>query len=212
MDKLQLCNLAISSIGSGRILTDLDEATPEAEACKIWYQLALDVCLDRHNWSFARRDEIITKDSLFGEKGIAVPYEYAYRIPDDVSRIISLKEMGSTSIDETGGAVYGFPFNFRNIDDVKYIACDILAPFEMHYQAKINDISICSSYFLRAASLQLGIFIAPAIIGGTESFKIIQVLNELFENAIKRAAAIDAQQGSYSLALNKRRSLIESRK
>ena len=212
MDKLQLCNLAISSIGSGRILNSLDEATPEAEACKIWYQLALDVCLDRHNWSFARRDEIITHDSLFGEEGAAVPYKYAYKIPEDVSRVISIKHVGSSSIDETGGAVYGLPFNFRNIDDVKYIACDVRAPFELHYQAKISDIAVCSSYFLRAASLQLGIFIAPAVIGGTESFKIIQVLNELFENSIKRAAAIDAQQGSYSLALNKRRSLIESRK
>ena len=174
MDKLQLCNLAISSIGSGRILNSLDEATPEAEACKIWYQLALDVCLDRHNWSFARRDEIITHDSLFGEEGAAVPYKYAYKIPEDVSRVISIKHVGSSSIDETGGAVYGLPFNFRNIDDVKYIACDVRAPFELHYQAKISDIAICSSYFLRAASLQLG---SPPL--SSEALKVLRLFKYL---------------------------------
>lgn len=212
MDKLQLCNLAISAIGSGRVLNSLEENTPEAEACAIWYDLALDVCLDRHNWSFARRDEIITPNELLGEKGTAVPYSYAYKIPKDVSRIIALKPMGSQSIDETGGAMNGIPFNFRNIDDLKYIACDTKAPFEIHYQAKINDISVCSSYFIYAASLQLGLFIAPHIIGGIDGFKIGQVLADMFERAITRAAAIDAQQGSYALAMNKRRSLIESRK
>lgn len=211
MDKLQVCNLAIAAMGSGRRLDTLTEATPEAEACTLNFQMALDLCLDRNNWSFARRDEIITPKELYGGEGMAVPYLYVYKIPKDTARVLYLKPMGSSSIDETGGATRGIDFNFRNIDDVRYIACDYPAPFEIHYQAKINDLNVCTPSFIYALSLQLAILIAPSVIGGSEGFKIIEVLNKQFEQAIIRAAAVDAQQGSYALSSNKRISFVECR-
>ena len=49
---IQICNLALSRIGSRATIGSLSEATNEARACNMAYTLALESALVRFNWSF----------------------------------------------------------------------------------------------------------------------------------------------------------------
>lgn len=50
---VQICNLALSRIGARATIASLGEATNEARACNLAYQLALEGTLTRFDWSFA---------------------------------------------------------------------------------------------------------------------------------------------------------------
>ena len=64
MEKIDICNNALDLIGQGTHIDSLDEQSFEARSCKRLFKPVLNQCLDIYNWSFARKDEVITADSI----------------------------------------------------------------------------------------------------------------------------------------------------
>lgn len=73
VSKVQIANMALSHVGAASSIESLDENSPEAKACKLWYTLALEQALEGFDWSFARKRQALAV------AGDAPPSEWGFR-------------------------------------------------------------------------------------------------------------------------------------
>lgn len=221
MINLEICNMAIGLTGGGRTLTSIDQKCPEAAACSTYYQAALEECLTAANWSFCRKDELITEENLLKDEhgqiitGATLPYAYSYEVPEDVIKILYLSPYPSSArTTETLCVNHNrlIPFNLRNVDNRLCLATDATPPFEIHYQARLDEFVLVTPAFKLAAATRLASLIAPMIIGGVEGINMGIKLEQMFQQSLTRAAAIDAQQGAYSVTSSRSNRFIEARR
>lgn len=211
MSIIDVCNIALDIISQGGHIQSMDEHSTEAEACKRHFQLVYDNALNTHNWSFARKDEVITTDDLLADV-VALPYKYSYSLPEDVMRILKLTEVDAGASDETLATREAIQFNFRNYDGRKILATDHSAPFAVQYQAYVKDIEQCSPTFVSALAYLLASKLACTFIGGTSGYDVSLKLYQLGMSELATASALDAQQGSYSINEGKFSSFIRARR
>jgi len=75
--RVDIWNTALSHIGHRANIADPDEASAEANHCRRFYPLALNVALERYAWSFAtRRAALAQVDNPVDH------WEYAYSLPN----------------------------------------------------------------------------------------------------------------------------------
>jgi len=82
--KTVICNLAISHLGIGKEIANLDtEKSEEAQACRRFYELARKKVLRDFNWPFATKRVVLSliEDNPNDE------YGYSYRYPSDCINI-----------------------------------------------------------------------------------------------------------------------------
>lgn len=202
--KVDICNNALDLIGQGIHIKDFDDQTKEADLCRRNYQQIVDRCLTKFNFSFARKDELITNSYLVSDV-VSIPYKYTYKIPSDVMNILYL-ERYSKSKDETINNKDTIKFNFRvvKINNVptRCIVTNIEAPFVIQYQAFIDDPNLFSVQFTEAVEYMLGARLASALIHGSTG---LNTSNNLMQNALmllQLAIGQDNQQGADSIQDN----------
>lgn len=194
--EIDICNNALDLIGEGLSITSFDDQTKQAELCKRLYPLSVERCLAKYYFSFARRDEVLTKDNLIDY--VSLPYRFTYKIPNDVQTILYLEQ----GIRKGGGEKIDTPnidFNFREIHGQRCIVTDTEYPITMHYQAKITDTNLFPSDFTEALEYCLGARLATACIKGATG---IQISTQLMSQGIaflSMAAGHDSQQGADSI-------------
>lgn len=208
---VEVCNVALDLIGQGGRIKSLDEASPEAEACKLHFYPTYESCLDFGNWSFARRDEIIDEQDYLKDVCV-LPYHYAYRLPKDVMRVLYLTNLDAKPKVETVNADRPIQFNFRNYDGEKVIATDHQPNFVIHYQAYVDPKDYIQPTFVSALSYMLASKLAASLIRGTDGITIGGKLYQLGYTELNRAAGFDAQQGAYSVDRYKPTSFIRARR
>ena len=198
MTELDLCNNALALIGQGSHISSLDENRKEADACKRFLPVTIARCLDKFNWSFARRDEVITDDFLLSN-ALCLPWHFVYRLPDDVMRLLFAVPVGADSTSETMGYRGHIRFNIRNFDSKKVIATDTKAPFVIQYQANISNIDIFPPTFCEGLEAALASSLASELIKGIDGVKISQALAQMAYQNLEQASALDASQGAQSI-------------
>lgn len=209
---VELCNNALDLIGSGRMLKSMEDFSPEGEACARLYQPSLELCLDMFNWSFARKDEVIDDKELLKDV-VSLPYRFSYKVPDDVMKILFLSEMEADyRIDTRVRGNRLIQYNLRNVDDQRVIATDHAPGFVIHYQAYINDLSLCPALFREGLSFMLAAKLAASLLKGTTG---VSLHKEFYQNgmfALNNAAANDATQGAETVSDGVYSSFLKSRR
>lgn len=202
--KVDICNNALDLIGQGIHIKSFDDQTKEADLCRRNYQQIVDRCLTKFNFSFARKDELITNSYLVSDV-VSIPYKYTYKIPSDVMNILYL-ERYSKSKDETINNKDTIKFNFRvvKINNVptRCIVTNIEAPFVIQYQSFIDDPNLFSVQFTEAVEYMLGARLASALIHGSTG---LNTSNNLMQKALmllQLAIGQDNQQGADSIQDN----------
>lgn len=77
--KIEICNLALGFLGEPR-LVDIDEKTPSAENCKLYFKPALSELLREHPWNFAScREKLVLVETPSAWKN---EYLFAYAYPE----------------------------------------------------------------------------------------------------------------------------------
>jgi hypothetical protein len=79
-DEVMICNMALSIVGSKTTIENIDESTPAAKQCKIWYEPARLAMLEAFDWDFARKSKELSAHS------VAAPlnrWNFRYQIPAD---------------------------------------------------------------------------------------------------------------------------------
>lgn len=195
----EVCNMALGLIGEGHMIDDIDEHSVTAEACKRYFNLCLDSCNGAYNWSFARRDEVIDDTYLLSDV-VALPYRYAYKVPEDVFKILRLGDVTDSSETETLGYRGTIQFSFRNYDNQKILVTDKEAPFTIQYQCRITDVGICDALFIEALSYLLAHKLCSCIIRDASATSFGTYMYKMYATVLGRAAALDAQQGNRGVA------------
>lgn len=168
---ISLCSKALLKIGASTI-TSLEEGTAEAEIAANLYPYIRDGLLSSYPWSFA-----VTQNRLPRlENSPVADYKYAYSLPNDFLRIIS------AGIGSRGrGLEYRIAENMLHTNLENVILTYIFRPEEYNFPAYFCEVLINKLAFE---------FCIPL----TESTARAEFLGKLYEESLKQARLVDAQQ------------------
>ena len=209
MEILELCNNALDLVGQGTHIEDMQENSKEADLCRRNLDSVIKRALDKFNFSFVRKDEVITEDSEIDV--VCIPYEHAYSLPSDLQRVLFLSDINDDSSSESIHTEK-IKYNFRLINGEKVLVTDYQAPFVIHYQSKDYELDLLPDTFVEAVEYLLASKLAIALIHGTTGLQISQQLLQTGNMYLQMSAGQDAQQGSNGIDIDKEKpSFIQAR-
>lgn len=171
---VQICNLALSMIGSRSTITSLTEQSVEAQQCNLHYKLALDAMLEGFDWPFARKTAALA--------GVGTPptdwlYQYAYP-----SNCLAVRE-----VIRLARELDPIPYTL-SYDDTQ-AARVILADdpdLVIRYTAKITNEALLSPMFVKALSAALAVQLTIPL---TRDMNLLGTINDLASMALQAAQA-----------------------
>lgn len=175
----EIANMAISHLGTGKEIANIEtENSPEANACRRFYQTALDETLRDGTWPFATK----YADLNLIEENPTDEWAYSYRYPVDCKharRIVSgnRNESRQDRIEykivntSTGSAIYTDKQNAV-----------------LEYTVKIDNPALFPDDFKMALSFRLAHYIAPRITKG-DPFGMGKRAMDMYLFEINRAKA-----------------------
>ena len=209
MEILELCNNALDLVGQGTHIEDMQENSKEADLCRRNLDPVIKRALDKFNFSFVRKDEVITEDSEVDV--VCIPYSHAYSLPTDLQRVLFLSDINDDSSSESIHTEK-IKYNFRLINGEKVLVTDYQAPFVIHYQSKDYELDLLPDTFVEAVEYLLASKLAIALIHGTTGLQISQQLLQTGNMYLQMSAGQDAQQGSNGIDIDKEKpSFIQAR-
>ena len=174
---VDICNRALSRLGTRATIAALDENSTEARTAAIWYAATRDTLLRAHDWNFARRRVILA------EQGAApTGWTFRYALPTDCVRLLRLAsaspEVGAPRFEVAGDATS------------RFVLSDEPAA-EAVYTARVDDPNLYDAGFASALVDQLAAHIAYPITQKTET---AVRLAQIARGALADAMATDANE------------------
>ena len=174
---VDICNRALSRLGTRATISALDENSTEARTAYIWYAATRDVLLRSHDWNFARRRVILA------EQGSApTGWSFRYAFPTDCIRLLriasALPHRDSVRFEVAGDSTS------------RFVLCDEPAA-EAVYTARVDDPNLYDAGFASALVDQLAAHIAYPI---TQKTEIAVRLAQMARAALADAMAADVNE------------------
>lgn len=91
--KIEICNNALSRIGSKRI-NSFEDTNESARQCSLIYEEKLSEMLSSHDWGFATKKVKLALLGSVEEQERISEYKFSYALPSDFLRIISMNPNG----------------------------------------------------------------------------------------------------------------------
>ena len=152
---VDICNRALSRLGTRATISALDENSTEARTASIWYAATRDALLRIHDWNFARR-----RVGLARSEAAPTGWAFRYTLPTDCLRLLRLASA-------TPGS--GMPrFEVAGDSASRVVFCDEPAA-EAIYTARNGDPNLYDAGFALALVDQLAAHIAYPITQKTET-------------------------------------------
>lgn len=158
---VDICNRALSRLGTRATISALDENSTEARTASIWYGATRDTLLRVHDWNFARRRVVLA------EQGAApTGWAFRYALPTDCVRLLRLASVTP----DTGalGFISAPRFEVAGDSTSRFVLCDEPAA-EAVYTARVDDPNLYDAGFASALVDQLAAHIAYPITQKTET-------------------------------------------
>ncbi|MDP2330301.1 MAG: hypothetical protein Q8M19_06345 [Reyranella sp.] len=179
---VDICNRALSRLGTRATIAALDENSTEARTASIWYAATRDTLLRAHDWNFARRRVL-----LAGQGVAPTGWRFRYAVPTDCVRLLRL-----TSATQEAGAAR---FEVAGDATGRFVLCDEPAA-EAVYTARVDDPNLYDAGFASALVEQLAAHIAYPITQKTET--AIR-LAQLARATLADAMAADANEADAAI-------------
>lgn len=182
--KVELWNMALSHIGHKARITDPDEATAEANYCRIFYPAALGVTLERFAWSFATRRKILAEvDNPVDH------WMFAYALPNlcVAPRAVLPPECTDDSFEQ--------PFALESTEAGDLILYTNQEDAVLRYTALAEDTTKFTPMFVMALSYDLAALLVGPI---PKDAKLKQVMTQSAAYYTGLAEASDANRGQTS--------------
>lgn len=177
-----IANLALDNIGSNSAIASLGENSPEAKACKLWYDMSRQHTLEAFDWSFARRRLALATHPD------AAPYQrwsFRYQYPANCLKARKIENPLGPDAD-------AIPYEIELSDDGS--AKTILSNLDeavLIYTSDITQTSLFSMFFVDTLASLLASRIAIKLTGKrTLKGDMIQQYNTL----LRMAPAYDANE------------------
>lgn len=177
---VDIANLALSHLGADAVVTSLSPADGSVESghCARFLPIARQASLATHDWSFARRRVVLaelTNDST--------AWAYKYQLPAGCLRARKVLALDDLNDPERNGAV------FDKFADAIYTD---QPEATLIYSVDITDTTQYPADFVSALGMLLAAYLAGPLIKGTEGMRIGNSWMEQATNAMRQAAAKDA--------------------
>lgn len=202
--KVEVCNLAISHLGTGKEIANIDtEKSEEAGACRRFYDIARDATLRDFAWPFARKKVTLA----LIEENPTDEWAFSYRYPADclkAGRILSgirndSRQTRSSFVilkDDAGLIIYS------DVDEA-----------ELEYTSRVTDPAFYPADFELAFSFRLALYIAPRITKG-DPFGLRNSIRDMYNLEISTAKTsalneVQSEENPYSEFDRSRESIYE---
>ncbi len=143
--KVEICNRALQKLGAKRI-TDIDEDSVRARACRAAFESVKLALLRSHNWNCAIKRFSLAEDSPAPDFG----YAHSYTVPPDFVKLLAPDPM--QNINELDWVIEG-----------NKILTNDSAPLQGRYIADITDPNLMDSLFREALSSALSVELAEEL-------------------------------------------------
>lgn len=184
--EIDISNLALSHLGDEANISDFQEGSANADHCRMFYPIARDVLLEMHPWTFSMRR--ITP-ALLSDMPPSM-WAYAYALPTDVSRAITVLPPGEDDECEQ-------KFILETQADGTRILLTNQQDAILRYTVKITDTTKFSALFVDALGWLMASYVAGPLIKGQEGVKAGRDAYQTFMGQFAVASGTDAKQ-SYS--------------
>lgn len=84
---IDICNMALSEIGTRSTIAAFDEGSAESEQCSVWYDSLREMLLRAAPWGFSRAQANLALLGTLGENTSPNPWPYKYLYPADALRV-----------------------------------------------------------------------------------------------------------------------------
>lgn len=189
---VQICNMALSHIGSDAIVTSIDppDGSIEAGHCVRFYDLARTSMLEAGHWSFGRkRVELaeVTNDSIV--------WSYAYALPADCLRPQIVLRLAADNVFQLE------TFTLSELKSADYeVEGQVLRTNEpeavLLYTIDITDTTRFTPSFTSALAFMLASYLAGPIVKGNEGARLGDAMRERAMAEARASASINANASS----------------
>lgn len=193
---VNICNLALSKIGDNASISSIDppDGSQQAEACGRFYPIALGVLLDLHPWSFATARVRVAR--LPNET--SAPWRYAYAVPSQCRRILSVMGQGGELSRMTGGKPYTtdkkIDFEVGSNGEYPVLYTNEEDPYVIYIQAEPKP-AFFSMLFVDALSWLLAAYLVGEVVRGETAVQYASMCQKRFQEAAANAFNADVKQG-----------------
>lgn len=187
--EVQICNLALANIGDKATISAFrpSDGSRQADLCAQFYDLALNVVLQRHPWDFSIRRVSPTKVDVDRTEWL-----YSFYLPADFVGVLAvLPEQPADDVSWMGQKV---PLEYAieldgNRERRLYCQHDNVV---LRYHARVTDPRFYSEMFVQALSWKLATLLAPPLIKGEAGVAAAQRAQQMFEFMLQQATGFDA--------------------
>ena len=192
--KMDICNLALSNFGGGKI-TSFDDGKEQSRLCDLYYTNALETTLEDFPWNFAQRIEYLALSTK------TFPgWDYAYLYPANCVKIWKVFDESGEHTDINNEC------NIYSDGTNKYFVCNIENAY-CRFSAKINDSSLYTPTFIEALSFLLSAKIVNQLSGNAQ--KATEMMQK-YQIAINRAMLSNAAERNVKPLMSKRYVTVRS--
>ena len=184
-----ICNAAISHVGTRSKISSIDEGSAEANACLTHFAMVRDATLRAFDWNFAR-----VTVSLAQLQNPPARWAYKYAVPVDCIRIRRLNDVPLLVLPET---FYEMAADTDSTGAYINVILTNAAPVSAIYTAQVGDPLRWDQGFVDAIVYGLAARICFELSGKEEREKS---LTQMWQLKLREAAAQAANEGS---ALNR---------
>jgi hypothetical protein len=178
LSKIEICNLALASIGADSIRS-FDENNKRARMCDVFFDSTRDYLLSKFDWNFARKLE---KLNMVVDDTLVIPEGYfAYQLPYDCKTPIELLPEGSRDKWFINGDKLYCQFDSREQDVV------------LAYTAKEVNPYMFTDTFANVLALGLAARLAPAL---TQDPTLTKTLYNQYQIELQEVMTDDANVGN----------------
>lgn len=187
-----IANLAIGQLGFGKTITELDtERSAEANACRLYYDVARKMALTDFEWPFAGKEASLGLITDFTEDPTATTeWSYAYQYPSDC---LNFRRILTPYIRNTN--IYTeVPYRiFDSVDGAGKLIYTDMEDAVCEYTIDMEDVDKFPPDFKMAFAYLLASYVAPMIING-ENQAIQKKMWDLYQFHATRASSRNANE------------------
>ncbi len=193
--EIEICNNALALCGQGNHIQSLEDESKEANACKRILPRAIERCIDKYDWSFCRKDEVITEDYLLKDVA-SPPFNFTYKLPENCLRVLALN--GTDPDLQYQRNINGRatnPYDYRNYQGKKVLVTNVQVPYVLQYQALATDINLFPPTFVEALEYVVAGALAIDFVKGTTGAQLGLQLEKQGYTLLKQAFTLDFHVG-----------------
>lgn len=177
---VDICNLALAHLGDEATVSAISpsDGSAQADHCARFYPIARDICLERHDWNFARRRTVLAETANTPPE----VWEYEYSMPANVIRVLMVMDENGDE-DKPKAFMQGTDANGAKVIWTNEPNATLL------YTHAITDTTKFSALFVDCLSYLLASYLAGPI---TKDVKTKQGMMQVFESQLGKAAMASA--------------------